>query len=301
MLIFLVSSCRLVKMFEIDLECIPCNLSIAIRSSRYATDDPRKQKEVLRRALARLNNLTWKENPMDISSDLQEIIKEVTGVDDPYREVKERSNENALKHVAKVRKMIEESANPLKTAAKIAAAGNLIDFGAYSKVDLDAPIKSAEKADFVIDDYEEFSRRVLEARRLLFFFDNAGEVIFDKLLIETMIKIREEPFEKMTFVGKEKPLLNDVTSEELRKLGFGDFPNSEIRGIGCGRSAKLHVRSEEVDRWFMEHDLVILKGQGNLEMFLERSNVFFLLVAKCAVVSRLLNVKQGSFILKYSR
>ena len=287
-------------MFKIDLECVPCNLSIVIRSSRYATSDLGKQKEILKRALAELNDLSWRENPMDISSDLQEIIEDVVGVVDPYREIKERSNEVALKYAPRIRRMIEESDDPLRTAVKIAAAGNLIDFGAYSKVDLDAPIKNAEKAEFIIDDYEKFSRKVLEAKRLLFFFDNAGEVIFDKLLIETMIKVRGKPFERMTFVGKEKPLLNDVTSEELRRLGFSDFPNSEIKSIGCGKNAKLHARSMEVDKWFMDHDLVILKGQGNLEMFSDKSRVFFLLVAKCVVVSRFLGVKPGSFILKYS-
>jgi uncharacterized protein with ATP-grasp and redox domains len=287
-------------MLRIKPECIPCNISIIIRASRYATSDPDKQREILRRALNRLTNLTWEENPMDISADLQEIVEELTGVSDPYWEIKRISNETALKYIPKAREMIKESNDPLKVAAKLAIAGNILDFGAYSDVAHERPILMTEKMKLSIDDYKIFSDKVLSAKKLLFVFDNAGEVVFDKLLIETMIEVRGKPFEKITLVGREKPLINDVTFDDLRGLEFNNLPNSVIKSIGCGRRAKFHAKSLEVNELFDDHDLIILKGQGNFEMFQDRSNVFFLLVVKCAVVAEALSVDQGSLVLKYS-
>jgi uncharacterized protein with ATP-grasp and redox domains len=287
-------------MLRIKPECIPCNISIVIRASRCATSDPEKQKEILRRALNRLTGLTWEENPMNVSADLQEIVEELTGVSDPYWKIKRMSNEAALKRISKVRELIKGSDDSLRAAVKLAIAGNVIDFGAYSDVALETPMLMAEKAKLAIDDYEIFSSRVLNAKKLLFVFDNAGEAIFDKLLIETMIEVRGKPFEKITLVGRERPLINDVTFDDLRELRFDSLPNSTIKSIGCGRRAKFHIRSPEVDELFDDHDLIILKGQGNFEMFQDRPNVFFLLIVKCAVVAEALNVDQGSLILKYS-
>ncbi len=288
-------------MLRIGLECIPCVLSIVIRTSRYAAGgDLEKQKEILKKALSKLSRITWEENPMDVSSELQELVTETTGVRDPYREIKRKSNEAVLRYYPKLERMVEESSEPLKTAAKIAAAGNLIDLAAYSSVDLDAPLRSLERAEFAIDDYDKFAERVLNAEKLLFLFDNAGEVIFDKLLIETMVKVRRRPFDRITFVGKEKPLINDVTSDELRELGFESFPNAIIKSLGFGNRGSVHLKNGEVRRWFGEHDLIILKGQGNLEAFFKSVSAFFLLAVKCVVVERALGVKQGSFVLLYS-
>jgi len=287
-------------MLRIKPECIPCNISIVIRASRYATSDLNKQREILRRALNRLTNLTWKENPMDISADLQEIVEKLTGVSDPYWKIKRMSNETALKYIPKAREMMKESNDPLKVAVKLAIAGNILDFGAYSDVALERPMVMTEEMNLPIDDYETFSDEVLNSKRLLFVFDNAGEAVLDKLLIETMIEVRGKPFEKITLVGRERPLINDVTSDDLKELGFNNLPNSVIKSIGCGRRAKFHVKSPEVNELFNDHDLIILKGQGNFEMFQDRSNVFFLLVVKCIVVAEALNIDQGSSVLKYS-
>lgn len=287
-------------MLKIKPECIPCNISIMIKTSRYATSDEEMQKRILQRALIYLAGLTWEESPMDVSSDLQDIIGELTGVIDPYREIKERSNEAALRCMSRAREMIWESDDPLRTAVKIAVAGNTIDFGTYSGVDPEMSMKIAESARFSIDNYDDFSSRVLEAKRLLYFLDNAGEAIFDGLLINTMIDVRGRPFEKITLVGKERPLMNDVTLDDLKKLGFQDLPNAVIKGIGCGRKARLHARSPEIKKMFNSHDLIILKGQGNFEMFHDECNAFFLLVVKCDVVGEVLNAGKGSLILKYS-
>lgn len=287
-------------MLKIKPECIPCNISIIIRTSRYVTNDVEMQKKILKRTLSRLTDLTWEENPMDVSSDLQEIVEELTGVSDPYREIKERNNEVALRCMTKARNIIEESDDQLRAAVKIAIAGNIIDLGTYSEADPEMSMMMAERVEPTIDDYEGFSSSILRAKKLLYFFDNAGEAIFDKLLIETMIRVRGRPFERITLVGKEKPLINDVTSADLRRLGFDKLPSAVIRSIGCGRNAKLHAKSPEIDKMFNDHDLIILKGQGNFEMFQNKSNVFFLLVVKCAVVAEALRVDKGALILKYS-
>jgi uncharacterized protein with ATP-grasp and redox domains len=75
-----------------------------------------------------------------------------------------------------------------------------MDYGTLKAFDLKKTIKEALKKKFAIDDYEKFKENLKDAKTLLFFTDNAGEIRFDKLLIETMLK--EKRFEKVRFVVK---------------------------------------------------------------------------------------------------
>ncbi|MCD6536228.1 MAG: DUF89 family protein, partial [Thaumarchaeota archaeon] len=76
--------------------------------------------------------------------------------------------------------------------------------------------------------------------------------------------------------------------------------NVVIKPIGSGRKRAPYPRSREVSDWIKEHDLVIFKGQGNLELFLDEPDTFFILVAKCPIIAGVLGVPQGSLVLKYS-
>ncbi|MCD6313210.1 MAG: DUF89 family protein [Thaumarchaeota archaeon] len=286
-------------MLRISPECVACSLSSGIRGLKYATSDPKLQKVAVKRILEELRKITWDEIPLDLSYMMHEIIAEVTGVEDPYRELKRKSNQAALAKYQEAKKLAMESADPLETAVKLSIAGNLIDYVPYSKVDLNAPFRKVSSG-FAINDYEKFKEHVMNSDTLLYFVDNAGEIVFDKLLIEVMIEVRGRPFSKIGLVVKEKPLINDATIEDAREANMLNLPNVEVKFVGNGKYSAPSFKSDEVRSWIEDYDVTVLKGQGNFEIFEDLKGVFFLLVAKCPLISSFLGVNTGDFVLKYS-
>ena len=286
-------------MLKIRPECIPCTLSTGVRMAKIATDDPALQRRIVSELLRRFSEVTWDEIPPDLSYLAQEVVKDVTGVSDPYKEIKKRSNSIALKHYPYLEERVAKSLDPLEEAVRLSIAGNLIDFGPYSEVDFEQPFRKASE-EFAINDYEPFRRSVLTSRSLLYFLDNAGEIVFDKLLIETMIKVRGRPFDRVSLVVKEAPLINDATLEDAEEVGLTAIPRASIKLVGDGRGRAPSFRSSEVKSWVREHDLTIFKGQGNLEAFKDVSGAFFLLVVKCEIVAKALGVRVGGLVLRYS-
>ncbi|RLE63973.1 MAG: hypothetical protein DRJ38_06375 [Thermoprotei archaeon] len=285
---------------EIQLDCVICVLRQALRASRKVTDDIEIQEKVLRCAMEELLEMNWKTTPFYMSYRIHKIVSELTGVDDPYREVKRRSNDQVLKLYPKFKELVEISRDPLKTAVKLAIAGNIIDFAAVEKPEVEETVETVLKKKFAINDYPYLKNKVLTARQLLFFADNAGEIVFDKLLLETMIKIREKPFEKITFVVKREPIINDATVEDATYVKITSLPNVDIKTISY-KGRNLEADNPNLKKWFLAHDLILLKGQSNYENFDKYDNVFFMLIVKCPVVARDLKVNIGDIVLKYNR
>jgi len=286
-------------MLKIRPECIPCTLFTGVRMAKIATDDLALQRRVVSELSRRFSEVTWDEVPLDLSYLAQRVVKNVTGVSDPYKEIKKKSNSLALEHYPDLEGRVAESPDPLEEAVRLSIAGNLIDFGPYSEVDFEQPFRKASE-EFAINDYELFKRSVLTSHSLLYFLDNAGEIVFDKLLIETMIKVRGRPFDKVSLVVKETPLINDATPEDAEEVGLTAIPRASIKLIGDGRGKAPSFKSSEVKSWVREHDLTIFKGQGNFETFKDLSGAFFLLMVKCEVVAKALGVRVGSLVLRYS-
>ncbi|RLE74398.1 MAG: hypothetical protein DRJ44_07515, partial [Thermoprotei archaeon] len=116
---------------KIRLDCIVCFMRQALKASRLSTSDKKIQEKVLRSVMEELLKLDWSSTPPELAHRVHSVVKQVTGVKDPYREVKRMSNDYALKLLPRLKKIIEESVDPLETAARLAIAGNVIDFAVY--------------------------------------------------------------------------------------------------------------------------------------------------------------------------
>lgn len=287
-------------MLRIRPECVPCTLSTGIRMIKLATQDPKLQRLATCELIRRFSNITWDEIPVDLSYIAQRIIEEMTGVHDPYRKIKRDSNLAVLKHYASLKENVRSATDPLEAAVKLAIAGNLIDFGPYDKVDLKQPFRKVSE-NLVINDYAMFRKAIMKSNSLLYFLDNAGEAVFDKLLIEIMMEVRGRPFNEVKFVVKESPLVNDVTLEDAKEIGIDNIQNSSFMLMGDGRGSAPSFRSDEVRKWIEEHDLVIFKGQANFEIFEDMAGSFFLLIVKCPVIAEFLRVGVGDMVLRYSK
>jgi uncharacterized protein with ATP-grasp and redox domains len=285
---------------KLNLDCIPCFQRQALQAVRFISDDEELHQKVLREVAKNLLESDWDSTPPELAHEVHKIVKNITHEKDPYKKVKKESNDSVLKMYPELKAEVKRSKDPLRTVVRLAIAGNIIDFGPLQKFNLETTIKDVLKKKFAIDDYEKLKENLEAAKTLLFFADNAGEIGFDKLLIETFLQTKK--LEKIRFVVKGGPIINDATLEDAAYMGLGDLPNAEFLTLSNGGAGTGPERnSQTVKSWIKKHDLVISKGQGNYEGLSEHNGLFFMLMAKCPVIAADLNVKVGDIILKYKQ
>lgn len=219
-------------------------------------------------------------------------VQNVTGVSDPFRIHKDKSIERALQLYDKLKSAVAASGDPLRTAVIIAIAGNVIDFGATQHFDLDGEMKDVLSKTPAIDHYVSFKRSMEAARTVLYLGDNAGETVFDRILIETLQK-------NTVYAVREIPIINDATMEDAVKSGIDKA--ARIISSGCDAPGTILKRcSREFLEIYRTADVVVSKGQGNLEALSEEKRpIFFLLKVKCRIAAHHLGASEGSLILKY--
>ena len=267
---------------RIYLDCIGCFIRQALDAARFATDDEQIHEKVVRGVLRLAAELDMSQSPPAIGQQIHRLIREVTGNDDPYRKVKGRFNNLALRLYPELRKRIMNSGNPLETAIRLAIAGNIIDFGVNGSVDesdLHRAISESLAADFDMVQVQSLQDAAEQAGEILYLADNAGEIVFDRLLIEQL------PYEKVTVAVKGKPVINDATMKDADVAGLTRI--AEVIDNGSdGPGTILQSCSQSFHNHFSSADMVIAKGQGNYETLSGvDKNIFFLLKAKCPVIA----------------
>jgi uncharacterized protein with ATP-grasp and redox domains len=283
---------------KLNLDCIPCFQRQALQAVRFISDDEKLQERVLREVAKKLLASDWDSTPPELAHQVHSIVRRITNEEDPYKKVKRESNDLVLKLYPELKETVRKSRDPLRTAVRLAIAGNIIDFGVPQKFNLEETIREVLKKGFAIDDYEKFKEKQKDAKTLLFFVDNAGEIGLDKLLVETILEMKK--LEKIVFVVKGGPIINDATIEDAVYVGLDRLPNSEFLTISNGDAGTGPARSSQmVRKWIREHDLVISKGQGNYEGLSEHKRLFFMLMAKCPIIASDINVNVGDIILEY--
>ena len=291
---------------KMNLDCIPCFQRQALESLRMNTKDEKLQERVLRKIMETLIKTDWSNTPLEFATKVHKIVRDETGIQDPYKKIKKIYNDIALNLYPKIKERINESSDPLSTAIKIAIAGNIIDFGPQRKGDLDVEktIRDVLNRKFAIDHYQIFKEKIKKARSILYFTDNTGEIVFDKLLIKTILKFREkmgiDQDLKITLVIKGGSLINDATLKDAKYIGMDKIPNVEFRMTSNGDSnTGPSLNSKEVESWIKNHDMTIAKGQGNYEGLSQFADIFFMLITKCRIIAFDLGVKEGDIVLKY--
>ena len=289
-----------------NLDCIPCFQRQVLKALRMNRLDEKAQEMILRQAMKRLMEMDWSLTPPELAHDVHRIVREESGVEDPYKKVKKNCNDIALKLLPRIRKIIDAGPDSLETAIRMSIAGNIMDFGPTGgNFDVEKTIEDVMHRQFAINDYKKFKEKSMSAKSILFFTDNAGEIAFDRLLIETILNIRkgagvEDP--KITVVVKGGPIINDATIQDARYVGIDKIPLVNFKATDNGDPGTGPVRnSKDVETWIEEHDLVISKGQGNYEGLSRFKNLFFMLIAKCNVIASDLGVVEGDIVLKYTK
>lgn len=277
-------------------DCIACFVRQSLETVRMTTSDEAVHERLLREVLRALVEMDMRRPPPATAKRIHRLIREMTGQADPYRDVKERFNRLAMVLYPELNAKVERSGNPLETAVRLAIAGNVIDLGVnhqltdeqvHEAIDhaLDAPFEA---------DMAAFAEEISSAGNILYLADNAGEIVFDRLLIEQL------PAEKVTVAVKGSPIINDATMEDAEAAGLTEL----VEVIDNGSDAPgtiLDDCSDAFRRRFDEADLVIAKGQGNYETLSDvDKDIFFILKAKCPVIAGDIGCAVGSLVLRRS-
>jgi hypothetical protein len=227
------------------------------------------------------------------------LVAEALGVNDPYASIKKKYNKLALQFYDEARKIVNNAEDPLLEAIVVAALGNTIDFGTSHKIDFIHDIKNFTPDKLAINDYETFKQSLMDTDHLLILLDNAGEIVFDKLLVETMLKTFPEL--EITCSVRSAPIINDATLEDAKFVGLTDLVQV-IEASGTPGIDLPNTTDEFKKHFFLKDGVILSKGQGNFEslhgMNIPDKEVYYLLKAKCSLMERLFTVKEGNIIFK---
>jgi len=280
------------------LECIPCFIKQSLEAARMATNDEGIHERVIKEVMEHLQNISFKDSPPELSKDVHSIIRSITNSNDPYKKVKEESNENAKKLYPTLKELVNTADDPLLAAIQLSIVGNVIDFGTFKRFDINDSINTNMREKFVDNGYSRFKEVLNNSRSVLYLGDNTGETFFDRLLLEEISK----KVKQITYVVKANPVINDALFEDAVFAGIDKIARVIEGDAGQDRSTPgilLKFASEEFLENFNSADMVISKGQGNYESLnLSDREIFFLLMVKCPLVGADIGINEGSFVLK---
>jgi uncharacterized protein with ATP-grasp and redox domains len=279
-----------------NLDCFPCFLRQALEAARIVTSNEGIRRKVLNSALLILSNVSVQMTPVEIAHLVHLRVKSITGDDDPYREAKKKQNELALRYESTLSAQISETSNPLKAAMMFSAAGNAIDLAPdHPTQDIYKKHMEMIGRGFAWDDYELFLTKLARSKSLLYLGDNAGEIVWDKILVEEIL----ENFNlEITYAVRGLPILNDVTMEDAQFVGMDKVVKVVSNGFDAPGTL-LDRCSEEFLKHYKRSDLILSKGQGNYESLSEEHQpIFFLLNVKCSAIAEDIHCNVGDLVLK---
>lgn len=256
------------------------------------------KESAIRDTLAYLSRADYEGCTPESMAELWKLLLKNSDNDDPYADIKSLCNTEAMKMEQSSREAILAADDSFTMALKYAIAGNLIDYGLEKPITVDEQnqqINRILQTPFALDDSVSLRDALKTAKSVLYLCDNAGEVLFDKLLIE-YLKTEFPQIETVCAV-KGSPVLNDATIKDAMQVGLNTVARVVDNGDGSPGTV-LHRTSDSFQSAFRDADVVISKGQGNFESLngITKENLFFLFVAKCDSICNIVNTPKLSII-----
>jgi uncharacterized protein with ATP-grasp and redox domains len=257
---------------KVEAECAACILSRAAAEAKEATTNPALRFRAMSELL-RLMNREFRPTsvPADLGTKRDRLIKRISGNDDPYKRNKRISNEKALKLLPYARKIVEEGyaqQDRFKRACLCAIVGNIMEFDIpghkFTFGSLRKSFREAAK-DLVVDDVGSIYELAKKARTVLFLTDNAGEIVFDTLLVEQLKNMG------LTVIVAVKggAIINDATLEDAEVSGMSKIADKIIATGTDAVGFALKEVSPEFLEVYNSVDLVFAKGMGYAETLTE--------------------------------
>lgn len=275
------------------LECIPCSFQLIANSCQLLGLPEAVAKKMMDELGSHLSEHPLSLTPPELSIIIQQNLVHYSKMRDPYYSIKRKSNKSALSIIESLRSLVKESDDPLKSSVAFACAGNIIDFGISNHhVDIEKEIANILEMEGELlhttephlFEIERFAKDLTKAKKLLFVGDNAGEIVFDKILLETINSLY--PDVELSYAVRGKPIFNDALLEDAHECGIDRVATILDSGVDTP-GLVLKRASEQFLSLYEGFDLIIAKGQGNFEALSETSGpIYFLLITKCDAVAQ---------------
>lgn len=282
---------------KISHECIHCLARQAVEIAEEATSNITMQEEIIKKSLKELGEMNFNETAPEIAFRMHQHAKNITNITDPYVTLKEQYNKIAKEIYERIieEKWLDNAEDPFDMSCRLAIAGNIIDFSVGLNLEHSDIVKSVEdsiKHDIFGTGTTALREAVEKSNNIMYIADNAGEIIFDKFLLENL------PVNKVTYVVKGGPIVNDATMQDAISAGIVDL----VKVIDNGHAAQgtiLKDCSSTFKSEFSKADLIISKGQANFETLsdIKDKTIFYLLRAKCSSVASAIGCKQMDYVL----
>jgi len=275
---------------QAQIDCFYCYFKQIVNVLDIAGIEEERQYQLLFDLVDDVKQMDRTRTPAENTTEMLLKLYRLIDDPDPFKASKEESNAVALEYYPFLTDYLQKSTDKLYDALKIAAAGNIIDLGIKKDYDLEASLQYSLKEGFAIDHYPKFAERLAVSDGVLIIGDNAGEIVFDRLLVEELTRRGK----KVTYLVKDIPILNDATMDDARQVGMDQIATVITTGspyLGLPL-AKIPAEARAL---LAEANLIIAKGQANFETLeheeLAKDKVFFLLKIKCDCVGQVANAK----------
>lgn len=283
-------------------DCLYCCIKQALSAARAAGVDEARQMAAMAAVMEAMSSIDLSATPAYNSTLALWAAHRSLENGDPFAAQKRRYNALALQLYPRLKALVDAADCRLEAAVKLAIAGNVIDLGILERqsdheVDIEGSIHAVFAQGLARDDQPALEEALGQARHVLYLADNAGEIVFDRLLVEELTRLGRD----VTVAVKERPILNYVMEEDAREAGIDHC--ARVISTGSGEIGVPLARcSDAFRRAFASSDLILSKGQGNLETLDDTpAPVFFLLKAKCEVTAAALGVRLGEMVLMRSQ
>ncbi len=283
---------------KISLECLQCQLNQAANMATKHIEDNQDRALFFLQVLRETGNIDENTIAPVLAGKIHRVFRDFTNNNDPYGKDKDFYNQKALSMAGEFENFIASAADRFLAAVKLAAAGNVIDFGAIPDLDSATVIEVIQeimKKEFTSSFLVDLQQDLAAAKTLLYLGDNAGEVVLDKFLVREIKGLY--PGLEIYFATRGKPVINDITEQDAKIAGIDQY----ARVINNGTDYPGTVLSE-CDQGFLsifnQADVVISKGQGNFESLVEADRkIYFIFLCKCSYFEKKLGMGKNEIVL----
>ena len=279
-------------------ECLPCLLKRVYYETKLIDD--RKSFEILK-VCAKIIGKDAGSGVVSaiIATKVHKVTYNMLGNSDPYREIKDASNRVALKLYPRAERFVNNSKDPFKAAVIVSIVGNIFDYGVTDFRDPKLLFKSFDKMcaeGLGHDDLPAIKKILKKSKKVVYFTDNCGEIVFDRLLLKEL----KNRGMHITLVPKGVPILSDATADDVRKIGLQEYADEIVPTEHFAVGVDVKRMSGKFKMILDEADLIICKGMANYEALSETKYrpVAYLMRSKCEPVALALGVKKDVNVAK---
>jgi damage-control phosphatase, subfamily I len=267
-------------------DCVSCIHKALLSAIRELTSDEAQIKGLLSELmqLPSLRGPAWDLTSPRVLEAALAKISQVFNTSDPFQAMKERQNARAMELYPWLKKLVEESKDRLYTAAHLAIIGNSLDvMWSGGSIEVEPLIRQQLCKPILSESFVHLERRLQSSRVVLMLGDNSGEIVFDRLFIETVKSIFDL---EVIFAVRSVPTLNDATAKEAAAVEMDKIAEIVENGIDGPLPGTVSARcSDQMKKLTEEADLILSKGGGNFDSIEEETHlhdkILFMLMSKC--------------------